>query len=159
MRLCLGTALEDSSSKSAIQSKDNVLKTWLTEAKDIKPICKIEHAGCASRTMCIENKGRPARQKEEGVGAVDKNTGASWDYKGRLDLCIWQRLKSKQDKHGASWGVSTKSKCNEYKTMQIDRLSASNGEKGGHGKWEGIVGGDLFQTRGRVMKTSASRRI
>lgn len=36
--------------------------------------------------------------------------------------------------------------------MQIDRLSTSNGEKRGDGKWEGIVGGDLFQTRGRVMK-------
>jgi len=144
MRLCLGITLEDSSSKSAIQSKDNVLKTWLTEARDVKPICKIEHAGCASRTMCIENNGRPARQKEERVGAADKNTGASWDYRDKEDWIYASGKDSNRSRTnmGQVGGYQRNRSVMSTKPCRLTgsaRQTGRNGEMGsGKASWEGI---------------------
>lgn len=90
MRLCLGTTIvEDSSSKPAVQSKEQRIENianrdrrYKTPRQNRSPI---EHAGYASKTICIENRRRPARQKEEGVDAVGKEIDASWDSENTED--------------------------------------------------------------------------
>lgn len=78
---------------------------------------KIDHADCASRTMCIENKGRSARQREEGVVAADKNIGASWDYGDKEDWIYASNKDSNRSRTnmGQVGGYQQNRTCNEYK--------------------------------------------
>lgn len=71
----------------------------------------------------------------------------------------FMHLTKTQIEAGQTWGklggINKIGRVMSTKTTEIDRLSTSNGEmqgEWGDGKWEGVVGGDLFQTRGRVMK-------
>lgn len=89
--------------------------------------------------MCIETKGRPARQKEEGVGAADKNTGASWDYGDKEDWIYASGKDSNRSRTnmGQVGGYQQNRSVMSTKTMQIDRLSMSNREmQGGRGRWQ-----------------------
>ncbi len=73
----------------------------------------------------------------------------------------FMHLTKTQIEAGQTWGklggINKIGRVMSTKTMEIDRLSTSNGEMQvgmgtwEDGKWEGVVGGDLFQTRGRVM--------